>query len=68
MRGENTATDKACVMDSIVMGDFNFSDDKEESKLIPDDFVDAWLALRPGARQFTTIRMLVWPVSLTRFL
>lgn len=54
MRGENTATDQACVMmDSIVMGDFNFSDDKEESKLIPDDFVDAWLALRPDEEGFT---------------
>jgi hypothetical protein len=54
MRGENTATDQACaMMDSIVMGDFNFSDDKEESKLIPDDFVDAWLTLRPGAHQST---------------
>lgn len=66
MRGENTATDRACVMDSIVMGDFNFSDDKEESKLIPDDFVDAWLALRPGARQFHHHSNACF--SLTRFL
>lgn len=46
MRGERIDCNRE--VDSIVMGDFNFKNDAEESKAIPADFVDAWLALRPG--------------------